>query len=114
MNPVRYVQRSRQHSYREAGVLEGETVKYCGRPGNWANWFEVGATHWTGVTPKTVEETVEFYEEHIKDVISDGFLELRELTRHDYLSCWCREDEPCHTQLVLIPKVNELLNKEME
>jgi hypothetical protein len=102
-----------------------------GRPTKWGNPFRVGkemtgwqkafiAIHITEAVvekvrelyksgemrkPLTLTQSLEYYLIHIRFQIKSGNLNLDELRKYDYLSCFCPLSQRCHTDILI-----ELLN----
>lgn len=80
-----------------------ENTVYVGRPTQWGNEFEVG----NGITP---EIAVQRFALHMEGYWGwalnrpDGIQELREWLkplRGKNLACWCKENQPCHADILL-------------
>ena len=83
---VRRIQRSR-----ERGSRQPVNTKYCGRPTEWGNPFPIGEEY---TRTEALEAFRKAFWAHELPVTPDRV--RTELTAYDYLSCWCRLDQPCH------------------
>ena len=93
---LRRIQRRRLKGWRAPA-----RTRYCGRPGRYANPFLVGPH-------RTAAEAVASYRQALERgelAYSKG--ELREeLRSYDFASCWCKDGDPCHVD-VIVEVVNE-------
>ena len=83
---VRRIQRSR-----ERGSRQPVNTKYCGRPTDWGNPFRIGDEY-------TRDEAVEAFREAFwahELPVTPARVRM-EFAAYDYLSCWCRLEQPCH------------------
>jgi len=69
---------------------------YVGRPTKWGNPYKINETI-------SRSNAIALYREYLGKWVPDE--ELEELRDKD-LACWCKEDEPCHADVLL-----ELANK---
>ena len=83
---VRRIQRSR-----ERGSRQPVNTKYCGRPTEWGNPFPIGEEY---TRAQALEAFREAFWAH--DLPVTPARARTELAAYDYLSCWCRLDQPCH------------------
>ena len=83
---VRRIQRSR-----ERGSRQPTNAKYCGRPTEWGNPFPIGEEY-------TRTEALEAFRKAFwaNELPVTPAKARTELAAYDYLSCWCRLDQPCH------------------
>ena len=81
---VRRIQRSRRSR-------QPPNTLYCGRPTERGNPFPIGERY-------TREEALEAFRGAFwaNELPMTPERARAELALYDYLSCWCREDEPCH------------------
>lgn len=93
INPIR-IQRKRTKGWRMP-----ENTVYVGRPTKWGNPHKVG-----GKCGPFMTDTIDawrakfFYLEHIRKIPKQDILELRGKN----LACWCRLDQPCHADILLL------------
>ena len=83
---VRRIQRSR-----ERGSRQPTNAKDCGRPTEWGNPFPIGEEY-------TRTEALEAFRKAFwaNELPVTPAKARTELAAYDYLSCWCRLDQPCH------------------
>ena len=81
---VRRIQRSRR-------VRQPSNSLYCGRPTERGNPFPIGERY-------TRQEALEAFRKAFwaNELPMTTERARAELALYDYLSCWCREGEPCH------------------
>jgi hypothetical protein len=126
MNLPQRIQRKRTKGWKQP-----ENTCYCGRGSKWGNLFTVGRPLYSwgkalltvavckhpnayieifnsdlfaGIT--TLEKSLEYYELWLDMQIKNKSLDLIELLKYDYLSCWCPLDKKCHVD-ILINKLQE-------
>lgn len=103
--PVRY-QRKRHKGWRK----KPNTV-YIGRPSRWGNPFEVGKTTvlegGKHITPQDKEHCVMAFRWWVSRFTPEEREKFLAPLKGKNLMCWCREDEPCHGDVLL-----ELANPE--
>ena len=83
---VKRIQRSR-----ERGSRQPVNTKYCGRPTEWGNPFPIGEEY-------TRAQALEAFREAFwaRELPVTPAKVRTELAAYDYLSCWCRLEQPCH------------------
>ena len=81
---VRRIQRTRRSR-------QPPNTLYCGRPTERGNPFPIGERY-------TREEALEAFRKAFwaNELPMTPEKARAELALYDYLSCWCREDQPCH------------------
>jgi hypothetical protein len=93
-----------------------EGAVYVGRPTRWGNPYFPGSGMSRGFFDKDMVPTeydvrdprvqVQWYREHMADLLPVAGEELLWPLRGKNLCCWCRLDQPCHADVLL-----ELANK---
>ena len=88
---MRRILTTRIQRSRERGSRQPVNTKYCGRPTEWGNPFPIGEEY-------TRTEALEAFREAFwaHELPVTPARARTELAAHDYLSCWCRLDQPCH------------------
>ena len=76
---------------RERGSRQPANTKYCGRPTEWGNPFPIGEGY---TRAQALEAFREAFWDHELPVTPAKV--RTELAAYDYLSCWCRLEQPCH------------------
>jgi hypothetical protein len=111
MNIPERIQRKRTKGYKQP-----ENTCYCGRGSKWGNPFIVGEEiniNVSGIkisTKITLKNCLNLYDRYLDYQIKNNQLDLTELLKYDYLSCWCPLDKSCHLD-ILISKLKELTKK---
>ena len=130
MNIPKRIQRKRTKGYKNP-----PNTCYCGRGSKWGNPFVVGRPLYSwgkailtvaickhpnayieifnsnlfdGIV--TLEKSLEYYELWIDWQIKNNSLDITDLLKYDYLSCWCPLSQRCHLD-ILISKLIKLTNK---
>ena len=81
---VRRIQRSR-----ERGSRQPVNTKYCGRPTEWGNPFPIGEEYTRAQALEAFREAFWAHELPVTPARA-----RTELAAYDYLSCWCRLEQP--------------------
>ena len=76
---------------RERGSRQQANAKYCGRPTEWGNPFPIGEEYTRASALEAFREAFWAHELPVTPARA-----RTELAAYDYLSCWCRPDQPCH------------------
>ena len=76
---------------RERGSRQPVNTKYCGRPTEWGNPFPIGEEYTRTEAMEAFRKAFWAHELHVTPARA-----RTELAAYDYLSCWCRLDQPCH------------------
>lgn len=86
---------------RTKGWKQPKLTCYCGRGSKWGNPFAVEL--WG------LDKSLRMYKDYLNTCVETGTLDLTELLKYDYLSCWCPLDQKCHVD-ILISKLKERNN----
>jgi len=98
---------------RTKGWKQPKLTCYCGRGSKWGNPFIVGekftvcAYDLSYEFVMTLMLSLSLYEKWLDEMINLELVDLTELLKYDYLSCWCPLDQKCHVD-ILISKLKEL------
>ena len=76
---------------RERGSQQPVNTKYCGRPTEWGNPFPIGEEYTRAQALEAFRAAFWAYEMPVTPARA-----RTELAAYDYLSCWCRLEQPCH------------------
>jgi hypothetical protein len=93
---------------RTKGYKTPPNTCYCGRGSKWGNPFKVGEVfYWFYLTGEKKElktnlsASLRFYEHWLDTKIYAGHLDITELLKYDYLSCWCSLDQDCQVDIII-------------
>ena len=104
---------------RTKGYKQPENTCYCGRGSKWGNPYKVGDKGLfivAGIEAGyciNLKTSLALYERWLDEMIKLKTIDLTELLKYDYLSCWCPLTDkegnhvPCHVD-ILINKLKEL------
>lgn len=98
MRKIEYHQRSRQK-----GATTPPNTRYVGRGSRWGNHLKIGEMS----RAQVIKGYIDWLEAELKNKPETITEWLRPLAQADYLSCWCKPNEPCHAK-VLIEVVHAL------
>lgn len=97
---MKRIQRKRTKGWRKP-----ENCIYAGRGSRWGNPYKIGEYEYSPATKQNISITKEncltlfkYYAE-FKLIFEPDWLEP--LRSADSISCWCKEDSPCHVDVII-------------